>query len=217
MPEGRSLRRSIAFRLRKARRRFLGASTPDHVAWESKYVDRDPVDFHWFEDQPPAELQRLLRSDEVRNGRALDIGCGPGVASVALADRFGSVVAIDIAPSAVAMAKQHVGSRRLLGAVGATPRLPFPDAIFAMVFHRGVLHLIPSREWRAHLGEIARLLEPGGVLQLLEPIETADLSPGRVRALADDVGFDVIRAEATSSAMKGGQKPFTHAVLRRPG
>jgi ubiquinone/menaquinone biosynthesis C-methylase UbiE len=96
--------------------------------------------------------------------RCLEIGCGQGVVTRLLAERYGAqVVASDYDPAQVAVARE-----RLAGLDGPVEfrvvdarAIPFDDAEFDAVFSFGVLHHIPGG-WREAVAEIARVLKPGG-------------------------------------------------------
>ncbi len=102
-------------------------------------------------------------SDEV----VLDIGCGIGGPGRFLADRFsGSVVGIDIVPQRTEIAQSltdltGMGARISYRVADATD-LPFGAGAFAQVWMLDVgIHI---RDKRALFGEIARVLQPGGLL-----------------------------------------------------
>ena len=96
--------------------------------------------------------------------RCLEIGCGQGVVTRLLAERYGAqVVASDYDPAQVSLARE-----RLAGLDGPVEfrvvdarAMPFDDAEFDAVFSFGVLHHIPGG-WREAVAEIARVLKPGG-------------------------------------------------------
>jgi SAM-dependent methyltransferase len=44
--------------------------------------------------------------------------------------------------------------------------MPFREGAFAFLFDRGCLQSVPRDRWRAYFAEAARLLKPGGVLQV---------------------------------------------------
>jgi SAM-dependent methyltransferase len=120
--------------------------SPDWVAknrriWETKPALRD-----YYRDQIFARI-----GAEVVPGRTLELGSGPGF----LAESLPGIVTSDIAPAPgiAVCADAHA--------------LPFADASFANVVGVDVLHHF-ARPGLA-LGEIARVLGPGGRLVVVEP------------------------------------------------
>jgi ubiquinone/menaquinone biosynthesis C-methylase UbiE len=95
-----------------------------------------------------------------RGGRALDVGCGPGALTAALAARGHAVAAIDPSePFAEAC------RRRVPGAdvrVGAAEMLPFPDAEFDAVLSQLVLNFLTDAP--AALAEMRRVARPGAIV-----------------------------------------------------
>jgi SAM-dependent methyltransferase len=95
------------------------------------------------------------------NGRTLELGCGAGTYVRLLAKRGHPVVGLDYSlPSlgrAVAADLPQAGRY----VAGDASRLPFQDETFQAVTCIGVLQALEQPE--VALGEIARILEPGGV------------------------------------------------------
>ena len=102
--------------------------------------------------------------------RVVDIGCGAGIDSLIAArivGATGQVVGIDMTPAMLEKAKasaeaggfDNVEFRQSYG-----ESLPVPDGWADVVISNGVLNLMPDK--RKALGEMARVLKPGGRLQI---------------------------------------------------
>jgi ubiquinone/menaquinone biosynthesis C-methylase UbiE len=106
---------------------------------------------------------------DLAGARILEVGCGNGFGLSLLYRRFTPrrLVGIDLMPEQLAYARD-LAPRSAELALGDVTALDFPDASFDAVFTFGILHHVPG--WRGALGEIARVLAPGGVL-LIEEIE----------------------------------------------
>ena len=105
----------------------------------------------------------LMRAAGVRRGqRALDVGCGNGALTAALAGDLGaaSVCAIDPDESAVAACRENVPGADVR--VGVAEALPFGDGEFDVVLAQLVVSLMTD----AHAGmrEMRRVARTGGVV-----------------------------------------------------
>ena len=100
----------------------------------------------------------------VAGGRVIDLGCGGGHVSYAVAPHVGSVVAYDLSAGMLAAVAAEAGKRGLANvttAQGPAEALPFADASFDAVFCRYTAHHWP--DVRRGLREARRVLKPGGI------------------------------------------------------
>jgi ubiquinone/menaquinone biosynthesis C-methylase UbiE len=132
--------------------------------WESLPADLEPPSFG-------RRLEFLLGA-VVPGDRALDLGCGTGDFTAALARAGADAVGADVAEAALERARsRHRGLPfRLVPFDGP---LPFDDGSFDLVWSSEVIeHVADTARW---LSEVRRVLVPGGRLLLTTP------SHGRVR------------------------------------
>jgi len=146
----------------------------------------------------------MLRGLRVQ--RALDLGCGNGEVSVALAELLGAtVVCSDISSVAVEQCVAR-GLEAHQVELGAAP-LPFDDASFDLVFMTEVLeHLVyPDRA----LAEINRILRPGGYLLVSTPnlacLPNRVLLPLGVQPLFSEVSEDKVLGRRLAAFGQGNQ------------
>jgi len=102
--------------------------------------------------------------------RALDIGCGPGLTTEALAQAVGPhgyVLGVDIAPPMLAMAKRRcaVLPQVEFGMADVT-RLPYQDASFDIALASQVYEYVEDVDHA--LKELARVIRPGGRAVLVD-------------------------------------------------
>ena len=105
-----------------------------------------------------AELGRPLL-DLLRPGageRILDLGCGDGRLTLEAAAGGASLTGVDLSPDLAAAAR----ARGLDVQVADGATLPYPDAQFDAVLSNAALHWMTEPE--PVLGEVARVLKPGG-------------------------------------------------------
>ncbi|MGH7120462.1 MAG: class I SAM-dependent methyltransferase, partial [Acetobacteraceae bacterium] len=122
-----------------------------------------------------ADLNRLAHLMRGQNeARVLDLGCGAGHVSFAVAPHVAEVVAYDLSAEMLETVTRAAAGRGL-GNVrterGVAESLPFPDTSFDAALSRYSAH-----HWRdldAALREVARVLKPGGLFAVADAI-----SPG---------------------------------------
>ncbi len=90
------------------------------------------------------------------------MGCGAGEVSTFLAKQCGySVVGVDVDPAQVALARSRYGEDgQLRFAVADACDLEFEAGRFDLVVAQNTFHHLPG--WRRAVGEIGRVLRPGG-------------------------------------------------------
>jgi ubiquinone/menaquinone biosynthesis C-methylase UbiE len=99
----------------------------------------------------------------------LDLGCGAGHASFAVAPHAASVTAYDLTAQMLAMVQREAAARKLRNVTtvqGMAEVLPFPDAHFDRVISRYSAH-----HWHdvpAALHEVRRVLKPRGEALLID-------------------------------------------------
>jgi SAM-dependent methyltransferase len=107
-------------------------------------------------------LPRLVDFAGQRGRRVLEVGCGAGTDLMRFAKGGARVTGVDIAPSAVALAKENFAQQGLDADLREADgeRLPFPDASFDFVYAHGVVQY--TADDRALVDEVRRVLVPGG-------------------------------------------------------
>lgn len=124
-----------------------------------------------------ADLQALAQiAAQIPQARVLDLGCGGGHASFAVAPGVAEVVAYDLSAQmleVVAGAARERGLDNLSVRQGSADQLDFPDASFDLVCTRFSVH-----HWRhlpQALREVRRVLKPGGRFIVIDTAAPADV------------------------------------------
>lgn len=104
---------------------------------------------------------------------ALDIGCGPGLYTPAIAARLsgGVAVGIDMSAPMLRRAVRDNSGDRIAYVRGDAQDLPFPAETFDAAICLAALYLIPDPE--AAVREMCRVLVPGGDIVIFTTIRTA--------------------------------------------
>lgn len=94
----------------------------------------------------------------------LDVGCGTGALTAAIAARceYGQLFGVDFSPIYVAHATQHARHPRVSFQVGDACALDFPTGSFDRVLSLLVLHFVPRADQA--ISEMRRVARPGAVV-----------------------------------------------------
>lgn len=131
----------------------------------------------WLEDIPEPTIASFAGTGnpfsigQPRPGeRVVDVGCGGGIDSLVAASMVGprgEVIGVDMTPAMLAKARASAaaaGTANVDFRAGFAEALPVEDGWADVVISNGVLNLMPDKV--AALREMARVLKPGGRLQI---------------------------------------------------
>ena len=120
----------------------------------------DDLDHYHFEKLH--HLPRLVSFDGYRGRRVLEVGCGAGVDLARFAKGGADVTGVDIAGSAIDLARANFEQQGLRGdfRVANAEALPFPDDSFDLVYAHGVVQY--TADPQRLIDECRRVLKPGG-------------------------------------------------------
>jgi ubiquinone/menaquinone biosynthesis C-methylase UbiE len=107
-------------------------------------------------------LVRLIDFEAYRGHEVLDVGCGAGVDLARFARAGAHVTGVDLAASAIALAKANFEQQGLTGRfeIANGEHLPFADNSFDLVFAHGIVQYTPDPQ--RVVDECRRVLKPGG-------------------------------------------------------
>ena len=135
--------------------RFAGLESPNLMYWVTAHL-------------PP------------QGRRALDVGCGSGRYSLVLAERFDSVVAIDISEALINLAQRRRPHPRVR--YDLCDLMAFDDSAgFDLVFSSTTLHHLQDLD--EALQRLSRLIAPGGVAILIDNVAARPTPPRWVHVL----------------------------------
>lgn len=151
-----------------------------------------------LDSESPTEMARLINLDRFTTqamggplsgvgtlpdeAQVLDLGCGPGgwVLDVAFARPDIEVAGVDISQVmtgyANARARTQQRPNASFGVMDITQPLDFSDQSFDLVNARFMVGVLPRKSWQPFLDECTRILKPGGILRLTEPVEMGGIT-----------------------------------------
>jgi len=176
---------------------------------------------------------------ELKDGETvLDLGSGGGIDVLLSARRVGPTgraFGLDMTDEMLALARDNAakaGAANVEFLQGYIEAIPLPDASVDVVISNCVINL--STDKPAVIGEIARVLRPGGRVGVSDVVADDHLSPAdraergsyvgciagaltfaEYRALLEDAGFDAIEIEPTNELTGGMHGAIVRAV--KPG
>ncbi len=205
-PLDERLRRVLADRKRRSTNFF--ADVADR--WDQMRVDAFGSTFHL------EALVRLLPREWV----VADIGAGTGFLLPVLAETFHQVIAVDPVSEMLDAARDVTsanGHRNVTFRQGDLSHVPISDASVDLVVAVLVLHHVPSVE--EAVGEIARILKPGGRVLIVEQQSHGlaefhermqdrwmGFEPSVLESMLKGVGFDPIHVRRLPTCTNDGGK-----------
>jgi SAM-dependent methyltransferase len=150
----------------------------------------------WDDPAPPPEIAELAQV--LPPGRALDLGCGYGRASVFLAQHGWRVNGIDFIPKAIAVAWERAAAAgvadRIDFHVASAAKLDFLTPPYDLAIDVGCMHSFSEELLRAYSDELARLLRPGGLYVLFAHLRDAthDVAEDGPRGIPENLILDLL-------------------------
>jgi 2-polyprenyl-3-methyl-5-hydroxy-6-metoxy-1,4-benzoquinol methylase len=120
------------------------------------------------------DLTVLERLVPLSGRDVIDIGCGGGVLVRALSARGARVTGVEISESQLAATVRDDDGSGARYVVGVAQRLPLAEGSADVVVFMRTLHHVPPAEMLSALREAVRVLRPGGIAYISEPLSEGD-------------------------------------------
>ncbi|MEH2511973.1 ubiquinone/menaquinone biosynthesis C-methylase UbiE [Nitrobacteraceae bacterium AZCC 1564] len=161
--------------------------------------------------------QHFERVDDLE---VLDLGCGIGAYHPGLEGKFRELHGIDVSVRSVEAAAARHPFVHYASFDGE--RLPYSDGQFSVVFTVCVMHHVPPPLWTTFIGEMYRVIKPGGLALVFEHnpynpatqyiVKTCDidkdavlLRPGKLRHMFTRAGFNKVQTRTIISVLPVGR------------
>ncbi|HEY9680530.1 MAG TPA: class I SAM-dependent methyltransferase [Oculatellaceae cyanobacterium] len=141
------------------------AATVEPHRWEDAYKKGKDA-LPWDTGAAAPELVRYLESSTMPK-QILEIGCGTGSNAIWMAERGASVLATEISPTAIELAKKKIENNKSLKLefrlADIIESSPVKEGTIDFVFDRGVYHVMPDDDSREiFIDRVAGALKNGG-------------------------------------------------------
>src|SRR3954454_25213946 len=145
---------------------------------------------------PPTRSPRAALDEWLPAGDpvVVDVGCGDGALVRHLARRGARAIGVEIGAEPLARARAHPPAGAERYEHGGAQALPLEDRSADVVVFANSLHHVPTELLDAALAEAARVLRPGGLLYVQEPV-------------AEGAYFDLLRAVDDETAERAAARP----------
>jgi len=137
-------------------------STKSH--WEKFWSEKKEV--HEVYSNDNRVLRNVLSVADLRGKRVLEVGAGTGRDSFGMVEHGASVFMIDYSINSLNIIKNIATEEKVeVSPIGGNAfSLPFPDGMFDLVFHQGLLEHFREDDANNLLKENIRVLKSGGLL-----------------------------------------------------
>lgn len=196
------------------------------ITWEDHYknaTERLP----WDIGTPAPELQEAFAELDMHGHPVLEIGCGTGTNAVWMAQQKCSVVATDVSPTAIELAKEKAAAAEAdikFAVADIIEAAPVPSASVDFVFDRGVFHVMSEEKRQLFAERVAESLRAGGFWLCLagskdEVRENPDQGPPQLSALEVispiEKRFEIYRLERSSFSLPNGARHVSWIALMK--
>lgn len=151
------------------------------------------------------ELTVLAECAPLAGARIIELGCGAAGLSRKLLAAYPDARVVGLEVDERQHAKNLAAPAERLSFVQAGAQaIPFPDAGFDLALMLKSLHHVPLALMDAALAEVARVLKPGGLLYVSEPVFAGDLNE-IIRVFNDE---ELVRAAAQAALRRAEAGPL---------
>ena len=133
--------------------------------WEERYRTGDTP---WDTGQPSSELKRVVAQEQIRPGRAIEMGCGNGANAVWLAKQGFDVTAVDLSSAAISKARALAVSENVDVRFLCADVLHLPDlGTYDFIFDRGCYHVVRRTDVQSYQRTLRQVTHAGSTCLVL--------------------------------------------------
>lgn len=185
--------------------------------WDHFYSDRErKVPF--FENHPDENLVEYIEKKRLVEGKALELGCGPGRNAIYMARNGFHVDAVDQSEEGLGWAKERAKEHRIqVNFIQSNIfDLGVEEGAYDLVYDSGCFHHIPPHRRMNYIDLVKKALKPGGLFALTCFVEGGELGGAAIsdwevyrgKSMRGGLGF-------TDEKLKGIFNDFTAVEIRK--
>lgn len=122
------------------------------------------------------ELDEIIAALPLAGAHVLELGCGKAEKTRALAPHVAAIVAMEVDAIQHGRNLQIADLPNVSFRQGAAEAIPEPDGTFDLVMMFKSLHHVPTKSMDLALREIHRVLKPGGLAWISEPVYAGEFN-----------------------------------------
>ena len=132
--------------------------------WDSFYKENDVKEMPWYEQNLDADLAHQINSMNLKEGKFLDLGTGPGTQAIEIAKLGFESTGADISKNAIIKAQELSSDVNFVE--DDILNSSFADDEFDFILDRGCFHVFEPSLREKYLNQIKRILRDDGILFL---------------------------------------------------
>ncbi len=164
-------------------------------------------EFYLLGESDWADIRAHWERYGLRAGRCVEIGCGAGRLTRAMAPYFGAVDALDVSADMIRYAQRNIAHKNVSFHLVEHARIPLADhSVDAVLSTHVFQHFERRADAEAYFAEIARVLSPGGNMMIHLPLHAWPAGVGTLTRLAHagNLLLARVRAGAKRAAIRRG-------------
>lgn len=134
----------------------------------------------------------------------LELGCGKAEKTYFIAQKAASILALEVDETQLAMHKDGAPSKNIRFEHGGAEKIPASNDSFDLVLMFKSLHHVPAELMEMAFSEIHRVLKPGGMAYISEPVFAGEFNE-ILRLFHDEQTVRELAFAAVKNAVSSGQ------------
>ena len=136
----------------------------ENLTWDDFYRDNEVEKMPWYEKNLDLDVKKAINDINLKRGKFLDLGTGPGTQAMQLAKLGFDAVGSDLSSHAVNRAQKVYPDAHYV--VDDILDSKFADKEFDFILDRGVFHVFEKQSHTKYLDQVTRILKKDGMLFL---------------------------------------------------